>query len=557
MMKDFLILKILDFFSFFYRLGGIDYGSMRRILQIKLLTDQRRVPAVLVNTKKESGNNYHSALIIYGLMGIVFIFLLIPPFPLFFKMNLVFCMLIFMITMTMVSEFSSLLLDTQDRQILLSKPLKPQTINAAKITHILINLWTITYVMAGPSLIAGLLMFGFPFFAIYFFILLLISGLVLFLTVLLYFLMLMLFDGDKLKDLINYFQIVLTFAMSIGYQFSSRIFHLMGYKFVLRFEWWMYLLPSAWFAAPFSLLLEKGVEVQSYLVYLSLTGLIVPILLLVIYFKIVIKYFEKNLGKLNKVAVKKGKGLERRALIFNKIIRLIVPNRLEYIFCRFSQKMIASERSIRLRLYPSLALSIFMPLIMLGNFIYSGNGADNQAPTDISQGSYYLIIYITVFMLSFTPLAINSSEYYKGAWIYKVLPIEFPGVIIKGALKGLILKYFVPVYLIMSLIFAVPYGVRLIPQLVLILSNMLLLIILLFKLSPKELPFAKKFQTGESRVGLVFGSIALCGIFAALQYALSAEGLWWFLYLITAMIVSVYLWRTSGRISWEDVWRDI
>lgn len=325
---------------------------------------------------------------------------------------------------------------------------------------------------------------------------------------------------------------------------------------VLTFKWWMYFIPSAWFAAPFSLLLENKATDHNYLVFLSLIGLVVPILLLIIYFKIVIKYFEKNLDKLNKITAKKGKTVEQRALIHKKIITPMISNRLENIFCRFSQKMISSERSIRLRLYPSLALSIFMPLIMLGNFLFVGNGGVNRAPAAISQGAYYLVIYINVFMLSFTPITITSSENYKGAWIYKVLPIELPGVILKGALQGLILKYLVPIYLIVSIIFAIPYGVRLIPQLILILANLLLLIILQFKVSAKELPFAKKFQTGQGRLGLVLGSLAFCGISAVVQYALRDIGLWWFIYLIAVLIVSVFLWRTSGRITWKEVWRE-
>jgi len=225
-------------------------------------------------------------------MGVFFAIILLPPLPLFLKMNVITGMLIFMVTMTMISDFSSILLDTKDKEILLSKPVKSQTVNAAKITHILINLLTITFVMAGPSLILGFFKYGFLFFVIYSFDLLLISGLILFLTSILYFFMLLTFNGDKLKDIINYFQIILSFMMMIGYQFMGQIFRYIDHNMVLAFKWWMYLLPSAWFAAPFSFILENRVE--NYFIYLSLIAVLVPILLMIIYFGVVIKYFEKT-----------------------------------------------------------------------------------------------------------------------------------------------------------------------------------------------------------------------------------------------------------------------
>ena len=552
-MKDFWTLKVLDFFSFFYRVMGIDYDAMRKILQIKLLMDKRRVPSVLINSKhKDEENTFNKSLIMYGLMGALIAFIMLPPLPLFLKMNLIIGILIFMVTMIMVSDFSSILLDTKDKEILLSKPIKPQTINAAKITHILINLLTITFAIAGPSLIVGIFQYGFLFLGIYFLDLLLISGLILFLTSVFYFFMLLLFDGDKLKDIINYFQIVLSVVIMVGYQLTGRIFQLIDHNMVLTFKWWMYLLPSAWFAAPFSLILENRVETQ--FIYLSFIGVLAPILLLIMYFRVIIKYFEKNLRKLDNVTAKKGQTAEKRAMINQRIISLIIPNKYENIFCRFSQNMISSERSIRLRLYPSLAMASFVLIIMAVNILFIGINSVNEALTELTQGAYYLFIYISVFALSLTPTTITASENYKGAWIYKALPIESPGVILMGALKGLILKYLVPVYLFVSILFVVPYGARIIPHLILIFSNMLLLIILLFKLSEKELPFSRKFQSGQNgRLGIALGALAFCGISAAVHYGLKDSVMGLSVYTLLVLLVAFFLWKTNAKIKWKDI----
>lgn len=133
--------------------------------------------------------------------------------------------------------------------------------------------------------------------------------------------------------------------------------------------------------------------------------------------------------------------------------------------------------------------------MLVNSFIV--NKSLNEALIDISQGAYYLFIYLSVSMLASTVMTINSSENYKGAWIYRTLPIELPGVMLTGALKGFILKYLIPVYLFVSLIFAIPYGIRLIPHLILIFLNMMILIILIFKWSENGLPFNKDFQHKE------------------------------------------------------------
>lgn len=51
-MKDFTILKLLDRFDFLFKKMGVDYPIMRRILQVQLTMDERRVPTILTNQKR-------------------------------------------------------------------------------------------------------------------------------------------------------------------------------------------------------------------------------------------------------------------------------------------------------------------------------------------------------------------------------------------------------------------------------------------------------------------------------------------------------------------------
>ncbi|KJS70311.1 MAG: hypothetical protein JL56_17265 [Desulfotomaculum sp. BICA1-6] len=551
-MPEFSVLKIIDLFSFFYRVMGVNYAVMRQILQIKLLMDRRRVPAVLASSgHKNEANAFNKSLLTYGFIGIIFVIFIFLPLPLFIKMNLTMGMIIFMVAMTMVAEFSTVLLDTKDKTILLSKPIDSRTVNAAKMTHIIINLLTIIVVMAGPSLVVGLFVHGFLFFVLLFGELLLVSGFILFLTSFFYFFMLLFFDGDRLRDVINYFQVVFSLVMMVGYQFIGRIYSFVDYDFVFVIKWWMYLLPSAWFAAPFSLVLES--KVDDHLVYLSLLGLLVPVLLWVLYFKFATGYFEKNLYKLDRAATRKRKTLESKALKYKKLYSYIMPDTSENIFCRFAQNMISSERSLKLRLFPNLGLAAFLPLIMLINLLV-GTDSVHQSLSYISHGPFYLSIYITVFILSASITTMNSSEMYKGAWIYKALPIESPGVILRGALTGFVLKYLIPIYLFVCLLFTPLYGISLVPHILLIFLNMLLLIILIFRMSPKELPFSKGMQSGRSvSLGIFLGSLVFCSITAGLHYTLQDFYIGLIIYIIVVFLVTATLWKASAKITWKDV----
>ena len=139
-MKDFISLKILDKFSFAFEKFGVDYKIMRRILQIKLIMDCRRVPTIMTSHKKddEDKNFLVSSLISYVLVGLVAMVIVISSLSLFVKMSFCLGMILFMITTTMIADFSSVLLDVKDKNILQCRPIDSKTINTAKAIHIFI-----------------------------------------------------------------------------------------------------------------------------------------------------------------------------------------------------------------------------------------------------------------------------------------------------------------------------------------------------------------------------------------------------------------------------------
>lgn len=556
-MKEFIILKFLDKISFIFKFFGIDYPIMRKILQIKFIMDERRVPTIMMNGKNnpKSKNVFRSSLLIYALMGIFIGALIFMPIPLYLKMNIIMGMLIFMIMTTMISDFSSVLLDIEDKNILLPKPVDAKTLNAAKLIHIVVYLFSITITITGGSLILGTIHYGLLFLIVFLIETLLICGFAILVTSLFYYVILTVFNGEKLKDIINYFQIVLTIFMAVMYQFIGRIFEVSNMNITLTSHWWDFLLPSSWFAAPFSLFVEH--DFNMHYVFLSFAAIFVPIITMTLYIKVIAPHFEKKLQKLNNNSSTNKKLMGKKSLR-GTVANIICHQPVEKVFFRFTLQMLDNERKLKLKLYPNIAFSLVFPFIIMIN-LFSGTDSYSDTVEQILSGRYYLYLYFTVIFLTSLFSMISLSENYKGAWIYKALPIENPAMVLKGAFKAILYKYIVPIYLFMSLLLIIAFGTRIVPDVALIFINMLILMLVSFRFSKKELPFYKDFQyaQNDSNIARTILAFALCGVVVGIHYvALAFIPFGVALNIAISLLIAVILWHFSFQISWEHIVKD-
>lgn len=554
--KEFKILKFLDKFKSIFEKTGINYTVMRRLLQLMLIMDGRKTITAMAN--KDSKDNkevspFKSYLISYGIIGLLIMVSLIVPYPVFYKMSIVFGMIIFMVMTTMISDFSTVLLDIKDKIILVPRPIDSKTLNTAKTLHILIYLATITAVIAGPSLIAGTIIYGALFFIIFLVQLVFVTAFVIFLTSILYYLILHFFDGEKLKDIINYFQILLSIVMTIGYQFIGRVFDIFKMNVTFSPKWWVYLIPPVWFAAPYSIFIEHN---RQYIyILLSILSVLIPVLLLVLYYSKVSPYFERNLQKLASTNEKKAGFIEKKKEFKRKLWKILCPERVENAFFRFTCSMISNERQLKLKLYPNLAYAAVFPLItMFSGFSRSKSIASFF--TEISRAPYYLTMYISVILLSGMFTILYTSENYKGAWIYKLLPVESPSQVYRGFIKGYILKCIFPVFLFVGIIFFMIYGINFLPHFAAMFINLIILNIISFKIYEKSLPFSlENYLQQKQKGGCLIYIIAsiYCGVNAGIEYFLGKTRFGLPIYIAVLLITMASLWKVSFKMKWDDI----
>lgn len=555
-MKDSFVLKFLDRFSAFFTSLGIDYPMMRRILKVKLEMDGRRAPTVMSNSRKSKGkSSYKASLIIYLIMGFFLATSMFIPYPLYIKMNITLGIILFMIMTTMISDFSAVLLDVRDKSILLTRPVDAKTLNAVKIVHIIIYLSGITAAIAGIPLVAGTINYGPVFFITFFVELILMCGFTILFTAILYFLILQFFSGEKLKDIINYFQIALSIFMVVAYQLVGRLYSVMNFKVTVKPQWWNFALPSAWFSAPFTVFIDHDFNI--IYVLLSVASVVIPVAAMIIYVKAAAPAFERNLQKLNN----SGSGLKRavkKDSLQRTISRLFCRSGEEKAFFNFTTLMLKNERKLKLKMYPSLAMAYIFPLI----FMFSFSGATRspaEAYSIISHGKFYLFLYFSSSMFPMLCMMLGMSENYKGAWIYRALPILSPAPILKGSVKSFILRFIVPFFIIWGIVLSLVYSPAVIPDVILIMLNSLIILMFVYMISKKELPFYRDFDfaQGGKNTGIMLSLMLVCGVFAGVHFVISkflAPAI--LICIPVALLLFLLVWHFSFKATWSDLRAD-
>ncbi|GAE31078.1 hypothetical protein [Halalkalibacter hemicellulosilyticus] len=534
-MKDFLLLRLLDRCKKVFRLLGIDFADMRTILQVKFEMDQRRVPTVFADsTKKEDKkkNQFLLSLGMYALFGLILIPFLFGEEYLF-QLSIVFSIYIFLVMSSLISDFSSVLLDVRDRSILATKPITEKTLAAVKVIHVASYLLQLSLAIIAIPLIVAITVRGVGFALLFLGSIVLLNLFIIVITTLLYLLILRFFNGEVLKDMINYVQIGLSIALIVGYQIVVRSFEFVDLNIEFQAAWWQIFLPPIWFAALFELIFNQ--VVNPYLISFTSLAILVPIVAMVFYARFM-PTFEYYLQKLDSHE-RNTKERKKRWLIW--ISNLICSSKEERAFFHFASIIVKRERQFKLKVYPSIGLALVLPYL----FLFSE--MRNSTWGEIASSQWYLSMYFTILLIPTIVVMAEYSEGYKGAWMYESSPLKGLHLAVKGTLKALLVKLVLPLYVLVSLIFLWIFSIRIIPDLiVLFFSSMLYMAICQLIAVRMKRPFSKSFKViqdskGWQMLGLVLlGGVFFLGHYVSLQFSGGVYG-----YLLMIIVANWLAWR--------------
>ncbi len=548
------LLAFLDLFRFMFLRLGIDYAQLRAIVEIKLTMDNRRqIISYNQKNKKDPGNTFLISLAFYALFGMFVSYAMysIPSFVL--SMVVFFSYIMVMVVMTLITDFSSILLDTSDNTIILPRPVDSRTLFAARLIHILLYLSQITLGLSlAPTIVVFLLYKGV---VLTFFLIGIILAVfcALFITNAFYLLIMQFFNEEKLKNIINYFQIFMAVFIMGGYQILPRMMERIDMaNFTFEIKLWYYLLPPAWMAGMMEAIhLNRFDTPHIILIALALS---VPVAGTYLVNKYLTPIFSKKLGSLGGETQRKEKAKTEKHSLLENFSTWITSTPCERGAYNLIYKILGRDRKIKLKIYPAFGY------VLIFGFIFLLRGREDLATTwaNLPNTQYHLVLlYLTFMVIQVALYEIPYSDDFKASWIYFSAPINTPGEILSGTLKAIFIKLFLPAFMLISLFVIVVWGASGLDDIAFGILNNYLMLLLLAAISKRQLPLSMapnvRGQAGNLMRGILI--FMLIGILGAGHYLLTQFSYSFILLaLIPLQLGAIYfLQRAYKKTSWREI----
>ena len=545
-----LVLSVFDVFAWAFRWVGVDYAQFRSLLGVKLTLDGRRqFTAFQQRGGKTPKNAFAYALLMNVLMGVVMGMVLSLNASPLTKMTFVHGFVMAMVAMSLIADFSSVLLDTTDHQILQPRPIDSRTILAARTAHILTYISLLTFSLSAASFATGTFEYG-PLFPILFALTLVASVcLVVGAVNVLYLLAMRLTGGEKLRDIILYVQVGMTILVIGGYQFLPRLMDVGGLgAWNLADHWWACLIPPAWLAAPVELLTGN---VTRPLLILSALGLVVPLTTLYAAMALA-PGFKEALARLDAAPRAKPEARSARPGQRLGFIARVARQPIERAAFEFLWTLTGRDRQFKRRTYPSIA----MVLIFSGVFLLSDPHGLREAFQNLPHTPRHLfMLYMCCALAPTAFIQMRYSDKFEAAWIYRVLPLATPGLVLRAGLKVVILRLVMPAFVLVALVTFAIWGAKAGPDVALALFATLLTCALQALAIGNRFPFSEPFGVveGAGRVHRMLIFLLLPLILGGVHYALTFIP---YAVLSAIPIAAVGAWlalRIYGRRTWQAV----
>ena len=436
------LIRFISLFKWLYNWMGVDFQQMKTIVATKLLMDNRR-HVVGATTQKESNVNasFIGVMVIYGILGLFFSYIIyvIPSFVI--SMTIYHSYLIVMVCLTLVSDFSSVLLDTSDNTIILPRPVSSKTLLAARVTHIIIYLTQITLALSLGALVAAFIKFGWLIGLLLIVTTVLSLLFALILTNGLYLILMRFTSEEKLKNIINYFQIAMTFLMMGAYQILPRLMSknfLEDSSFVLT--WWAALVPPMWMAGLLDIFYSSTVDSVHVVCALFAIGFsVVAAFLMSKFFSSTFSEKLADLGTTNVAAEPK----QNRNGFLLGLRNIITKQGIERASFDLVSAALARDRKLKLKIYPSIGSIVILAVVV----VFNGKESFQVTLNNLSNLSAHIFLIYSVFLVIQTIMTqVCISDYFKAGWVFNAAPINEPGLVLLGSWKAVLASFFVPIY---------------------------------------------------------------------------------------------------------------
>jgi hypothetical protein len=236
--------------------------------------------------------------------------------------------------------------------------------------------------------------------------------------------------------------------------------------------------------------------------------------------------------------------------------RLFTKNGAERMGFVFTWRMSSRSRDFKMRVYPTIGYLLVYIVIL---FVRDESSSLSQLRDSGDRGALMglLAIYFSGILLTMSITQAVYSEQYKAAWFYFTAPISKPGEVILGSAKASIFRFFLPVFSVMTLVALWVVGPSLLPNVLLGLSNEVLIATTLVYISKTSFPFSQP-QTTKMRTGGFFRNLfvlLISGMIATAHYFIYAILPAVFICLGLSVIAVWLVMGSIRNLSWDKIKR--
>lgn len=547
-----IVFELVKALAPLWRILGADPVALQAIVAVKLTMDNRRSYTALGRYGQgQTGDKNHQFLLILGVYAFFGLFvggvvLLVPPrTAMFIPLAVSFGYVMMFCAMTLLSDFSSLILDSADNQIILPRPVSGRTLLMARIVHVASYLFAITLALSLVSIGVVTYRFGPVAGLVYLAMALLVSMLMVFLTNVFYLLLMQFTSEERLREVINYFQIGMAVLFYGSYQVLPRLVDPETFGRATEWQTWFYAVPPIWMAGAVDMVIQPAFDTNHTL--LALLAIVMPFGGLWFMSRVLGPVFNVKLAGMEQdqqPTVAAG-AVRQPSVLTQRLSRVLTNSPLERAAFGLIWAITARDRKFKLKTYPQLGFGLAYIIVMsTGSISYSGR----------SDFFYLFALYYTGLFLMTAQYQLAASDDYKAAWVYGSTPISHPGEILSGAMKALITKLMVPFYGLVAAYILWRYGLHTIDDILLAFSNSLIITMSAALANERRLPFSitqdaiRRSNTARSMVALLVMALvggAHYGL-SQLPYAVGvatpvSAGIFW------------YLFRVYRQTGWQQI----
>ncbi|MFC4261765.1 hypothetical protein ACFOWM_02650 [Ferruginibacter yonginensis] len=553
---DKLLLKLVLWFVKHSIKKDVDIEKLQIICETKLIMDRRRARVSMKQaSQKEPKNQLLVTQIIYALVGLLIGGAIFSIKDIVAGMALLHSYMLFMMAMTLITDFSSVLLDTTDNQVILPRPVNSRTFFMSRLVHILVYLLQFTIAIALFPIISCFIKYGFAVGIASIFTILLTVLMAVFLTYLLYGLILKFANESKIKDIVSGFQIAITIVFAAGMQIAPRFINFSDLNVTFNIKWYSYFLPPMWMAN----LLEAIYTFQFDVPHIAmiLLAITIPVGTFWIMFKYLAPSFSKKMAALGnssgegKPTLVTSNSMQRTSFA-QQIAPLVCKNNTEKAGFEIGWIMTARDKMFKMQFYPSIAYLLVMVFI----FIFKSGSNIQHVWANLSNTKMFLLFaYLPIITISTGIGLLPYNEYFKASWIYLATPLQQPGSLISGAVKSILVKFFIPIFIILFGFSFYVWGVAIIDDMLLGLVNNILIFFLIIHIGKSYLPFSTQVSTQQQTGKFVKMLLQLLFISLPVGLHYIATIYVWLLWAMipASLLISLLIIKTIQQYRWQKI----